>query len=118
MVAWYSTPFAVYAGDAWAQAFRMTIQPDPEVDVTEAEDLSAYTAWACDWRPTDASETEIELEVDDTDAATGVIVVRATGIQTRAMAGKGVFDLEAVGTDGEPRTFIRAKTSWKNDVTR
>ena len=118
MVAWYTTPFAVYAGDAWSASFRMNIQPDPEVETLEAEDLSAYTDWACDWRPTDVSATEIALEVDDTDAATGVIVIRATGVQTRAMAGKGVFDLEAVGTDGETRTFIRAKTSWKNDVTR
>ena len=118
MVAWYTTPFAVYAGDAWAQAFRMTIQPDPEVDATEPEDLSAYTDWACQWRTTAASTNDIELEVDDTDADTGLIVVRATGVQTREMGAKGEFDLQATGTDGEPRTFIRAKTSWKLDVTR
>ena len=118
MVQWYTTPISVYAGDPMAFAFRVNVQPDPDVEVYEAEDLSAYTDWASEWRPIVSSDTEIELEVDATDADAGLIVVRATGIQVRTMAGNGVFDVQAIGTDGEPRTFIRAKTSWKLDVTR
>lgn len=117
MVAIYTTPFAVYAGDAWSQAFRMTIQPDPEVDETEPEDLSAYTSWAAQWRSTVDAETATTLTVDSSDAVNGVIVVRATGDQVRAMGRSGVFDIQAV-LSGATRTFIRAKTSWKLDVTR
>ena len=118
MVQWYTTPVSVYAGDPMAFSFRVNIQPDPEVDAYEAEDLSAYTDWAAEWRPIVSSDTEIELEVDTDDAETGLIVVRATGLQVREMGANGVFDVQAIGTDGEPRTFIRAKTSWKLDVTR
>lgn len=117
MVATYSTPFQVYAGDAWSQGFRMTVQPDPEVDVTEAEDLSAYTGWASQWRATAPSTTAIDLTVDAADAATGVIVVRATGDQVREMGSSGVFDIQAE-LSGDVRTFIRAKTKWTLDVTR
>jgi len=118
MVAVHTTPFAVTAGDGWSQGFRMTVQPDPEVEATEPEDLSAYTDWACHWRVTAAAATSIDLEVDATDAATGLIVIRATGAQTRAMGSSGGFDFEAIGTDGEPRTFVRAKTRWTLDYTR
>jgi len=117
MVAIYTTPFALYAGDDWSQGFRMTVQPDPEVDATEPEDLSGYTSWAAQWRPTVDGATPTELTVDSTDAATGLIVVRATGAQVRAMGRSGVFDIQAE-LGGETRTFIRAKTSWKLDVTR
>ena len=118
MVQWYATPTAVYAGDPMAFAFRVNIQPDPDVAVYAPEDLSAYTSWVSQWRPVVSSDTEIDLEVDATDADTGLIVVRASGVDVRAMGGNGVFDVQATGTDGEPRTFIRAKTSWKMDVTR
>lgn len=123
MVAVYTTPFQVYAGDAWSQAFRMTVQPDPDDPATEPEDLSGYSDWACQWRSTAGAATAIDLTVDASDAATGVIVVRASGDvgavegQTREMGGNGVFDLEAV-LAGETRTFIRAKTRWSLDVTR
>lgn len=123
MVAVYSTPFQVYAGDAWSQAFRMTVQPDPDNPATEPEDLSAYTDWACQWRATAAADTALDLTVDASEAADGVIVVRASGDvgasegQTRLMGGNGVFDLEAV-LSGETRTFVRAKTRWSLDVTR
>jgi hypothetical protein len=118
MVAVYSTPLPVKAGDGWSAAFRMTVQPDPDVDVTVPEDLSAYTDFASQWRASRPSTTAIDLTVDVTDVATGLIVVRATGAQTRAMGASGGFDIEAIGTDGEPRTFVEAKTRWSLDYTR
>jgi hypothetical protein len=34
------------------------------------------------------------------------------------MGASGGFDIEAIGTDGEPRTFVEAKTRWSLDYTR
>lgn len=106
----YGTKLDVYAGDTWSQAFVFKVGDDPE-------DLSAWTDWESEWRPVDTSTTEIALTVDASDAVNGVIVVSATPEQSRAMGANGVFDIQAV-QGSTVRTFIRAATKWKLDVTR
>lgn len=110
MVPVHKTALEVYAGDAWSQAFVFKTGDTPD-------DLTAWTGWACQWRKAARSATAIDLTVDASDAANGVIVVSATGEQTREMGAGGVFDVEAV-QDSTPRTFIRGSTSWVLDVTR
>jgi hypothetical protein len=114
-----STPYNVYAGDAWSQPFEFgeyTTEGDEGSWV--AEDLSALSSWSSQWRPTAESPDEdaIDLTVDATDAANGVLVVAASAAQTRAMGDSGVFDIQSAAP--AVRTMIRAKTKWRLDVTR
>lgn len=110
------TPYNVYAGDAWSQTFEFGEEDDAGTWVPE--DLSSWGDWTSQWRPAaDSPDADaISLTVDVTGAATGVIVLAATSTQTRAMAMSGVFDIQAATP--EIRTFIRAKTKWRLDVTR
>jgi hypothetical protein len=114
-----STPYNVYAGDAWSQSFEFGEYTDPDDEGTwVAEDLTSFGSWSSQWRPAaDADDADaISLTVDASDAANGVIVVAASSAQTRAMGVSGVFDIQAATP--EVRTFIRAKTKWRLDVTR
>lgn len=114
-----STPYNVYAGDAWSQSFEFGEYTDPDDEGTwVAEDLSGLSSWSSQWRPTAeaADSAAISLTVDATDAENGVIVVAASAAQTRAMGVSGVFDIQAALPS--VRTLIRAKTKWRLDVTR
>ncbi|GAA1915347.1 hypothetical protein GCM10009775_04790 [Microbacterium aoyamense] len=106
----YATPVEVYAGDGWAQTFRF------KSNETTPEDLSAWIDWKSQWR---AGTRTVDLAVDTSHAVAGEITVRATGAQTREMGGDGIADIQAVETvDDDPRTFVRFRTAWRNDVTR
>lgn len=100
----------IYAGNTWIQPFVFKVGG-------LREDLSAFTDWACQWRLGNTQGDPITLAVDASEAANGLITITATPEQTRAMAGNGVCDFEAV--DGSVvRTFVRFNTSWTEDVTR
>lgn len=103
----------VYAGDPLVKEYRLR-DPDISEGVPGAvQDLSAYT-FTCQWRRSASATEYIVLTVDTTDAATGVLVITATGVQTAAMKGPGVFDLQSDSAG----TFLRGKTTWTPDVTR
>ena len=112
-----STPYNVYAGDAWSQSFEFGEYTDPDDEGSwVAEDLSALGSWSAQWRVSADAEDSITLTVDATDAENGVIVVGASSTQTRDMGASGVFDIQAATP--AVRTLIRAKTKWRLDVTR
>jgi len=112
-----TTPYEIYAGDAWSQSFEFGSLTDPDDEGSwVGDDLSEWSDWSAQWRVTDSAMSEITLTVDATGAADGVLVLSASEAQTRAMAGNGVFDIQAATP--RVRTFLRAKTHWKQDVTR
>lgn len=102
-------PIGGIAGDDFAQSFRFTAGGVPE-------DLSTWGGWACQWRRRASSEDAVDLTVDSSAAATGVITITATTAQTRSMLGSGVFDIQA--STPTVRTFIRGRAVWEMDVTR
>ena len=103
----------VYAGDnLYLQYNFLDALPPAGVGV----DLSAWT-FTAQWRTTRNSESYIDFTVDESNKATGVIVLTMTGLQTESMSCNGFFDLN--GVDGsEVRTFLQGTTSWTQDVTR
>jgi hypothetical protein len=112
VVAILDTVFDVYAGDAWTQQFVL------KEDESTPMDLSGWDDWSAQWRPAASSDDSlaITLTVDATGAVDGELIISATEAQTRAMGSNGVFDIQAA--DPVVRTFIRAKTKWRLDVTR
>lgn len=123
-----SEPFEVYAGDQWSQSFELGdwmtdesgeyVLDEDGAQIFVPEDVSAWPEWACDWRPDPSSETEIELTVDFTGAASGIIVVAASTAATRAMRVNGKFDIQASDGPENVKTFLVGKTKWRQDVTR
>ena len=103
------TPVGVYAGDSLRLQYEFKT-------AGVGVDLSAWTFTAT-WRRTLDAPASIEFVVDDTDLATGVIVLTMATNQTQRMGGSGYFDLQ--GVDGsQVRTFLSGRTEWKQDVTR
>ena len=112
-------PITLYRGDSRTWSLLFT-----EDDGTTPVDMSGKT-WAAQVRSSaDATPVLLTLTVDDTDAATGVIVVNLPASQwtdvdipTTAPTTKWAWDLQS--TDGsEVRTWLYgpAKILW--DVTR
>lgn len=101
----------IYAGDT-VQFPTYTFIDDAE----DPRDLSAYT-FTAKWRSNTAATDPLDLTVDATDKATGLIIVTASAAQTRTMGGPGVWDLQ--GTVGAiVTTFVYGATTWVEDVTR
>jgi len=101
----------IYAGDT-VQFPTYTFVDDQG----EARNLSTYT-FTAKWRAHAAASEAIDLTVDQTNKATGVVGVSASATQTRDMAGSGVWDLQ--GTVGAVvETFVYGPTVWTQDVTR
>lgn len=112
-------PVTVKAGDGLRieVELRQWIDPDNEAAGTEPMDVSAWS-WASQWRPTETSSRFIAFTIDDSDAATGKLVLSMTGAQTREMGSAGVFDIEGTQPGDEPWTPLEGTTVWKQDVTR
>lgn len=108
---------AVYAGDDEVLADFVVNDSDgaEPVPTLTPVDLSIYTTWEAQWRPTALSDTVLALTVDDSDAVNGHLRVLASAEVTRAMGGKGVWDLQ---TTSPVKTWYTGKTTWKPDVTR
>ena len=101
---------AVYGGDSLTLEYRFKDALDAAVDV------SAYT-FTAQWRSTPGGDSSVAFTVDDTDAATGIIILSMTGEQTASMRSGGYFDLQ--GTAGSTvRTFVKGKTTFESGVTR
>lgn len=102
----------IYGGDGWSRTLTISQSGTP-VDLTDG-----WSGWKAQWRPTAGAQTVLDIDVDVTDAATGVLVLSLTGDQTGSMGGDGVWDLEATPTGGEPVTWVRQQTTWLQGVTR
>ena len=102
------TPVGVYAGDSLRLQYEFK-------NAGVGVDVSAWT-FTASWRRTLDAPKVLDFTVDDTDAATGVIVLTMTPDQTQQMGGSGYFDLQGVGSG--VRTFLSGRTEWKQDVTR
>jgi len=102
----------------WRAGDGLTITVDYDAD------MSAYTFTAqlrTEVTDTVAAET---LTIDDTDAATGVIVATLTGAESTALlesgarSWRGVWDMQATLTGEEPRTHFAGSAVCTLDVTR
>jgi hypothetical protein len=100
-------------------SFRVTVTED---DGTTAKDVSGYT-WLAQLRETADSATALaEFTVDDTDAATGILVLTLPAADWPAEASpepaeKWAWDLQ--GTSGTTvRTYLAGKFQVKGDVSR
>lgn len=111
-------PLEVVGGNSWSQDFELGHYTDPEdPDSWAPDDLSAWTDWTCQWRPSSLSSTVIVLTVESSAANEGKITISATPEKTLAMNGSGVFDFRAE-LSGDVRTFVRVRTLWRRGVTR
>lgn len=102
----------LYAGDGEALLIDIVDSSSIPVDVSDR-------TWAAQWRPSRRSEDDlaVDLEVDDSEAGEGRIVVRFPSNVTRTL-GAGVWDLQATVVGGEPETLAGGKVRVTLDVTR
>jgi hypothetical protein len=103
----------IYAGDTWSQSYEFKAG-----DPAEAIDFVAegWTDWICQCRATPESTQFFTINVDDSDAENGRIVLYADPEETRLFT-PGVFDLQS--TNGVTiKTWIRGNLSWVEDVSR
>jgi hypothetical protein len=82
-----------------------------------ALNVSAYT-WLAQWRSRKTATEDIDLEVDDADAATGIIRVHFTAAIMLTLGTKGVWDLQGQLLGADPITPVGGKVTKVLDVTR
>lgn len=105
-----------YAGDDYRHEITF-------VDENEAAlDYSGRT-WAAQLRLTEAATDSVDLTVDATDAADGIVVVTLAHAATATLGAdigpKGVWDLQATLTaDGTRQTLLAGEWELTPDVTR
>ena len=99
----------IYAGDP--SSLTLSITTDDETPLPK--DLSGEQ-WTAQWRPETKSSRFIDIDVYTSQADEGIIILYLSPNDTRAMKGRGVFDLQG-SISG---TILRGKTSWQQDVTR
>lgn len=104
----------IYAGDTYDHVITFETDDDPAQPVP----LDDRT-WTAQWRPSRAIDDEaVDFTVDDTDAATGVLVISLTAAQTTELATNGVWDLQGEFADGTVETVLTGPVDWTKDVTR
>lgn len=103
----------VQAGDAWP-GFEFTVKDDQDQPV----DLSTWSNWQSQFRPTRGSGQKVDLTVDASNAATGTIAVSASGPDVQQMGGSGGFDVQATDGGGQVHTFVEGDIDWIQDYTR
>lgn len=98
------TPWRIQSGDPESLTLRVKLPNGTPVDLSGR----TYEAW---WRPRLGApgSASVALQVDLTDAATGVLVVRATAAQTAAMGEDGVWKVREV--DGQSLAW--GTTAWE-----
>lgn len=107
------------AGDGLTITVTYTDDAGDAVNVSD----STFTAQLRDLHGLDAAATET-LTIDDTDAATGVIVATLTGaestalIESGARSWRGSWDMQRSVTSGQPRTHFYGSAVCSLDVTR
>jgi hypothetical protein len=82
-----------------------------------ALNVSAYT-WTAQWRVSRSAVAKVDLEVDVSDAATGIIRVEWTAAIMAAIGSKGVWDLQGQLPSSDPLTPVTGKVAKTKDVTR
>jgi hypothetical protein len=90
----------IYRGDT----FTFTVRFWTDADKTTPLDVSART-FACQLRTTADDSDSVDLDIDDTDASTGIVVVSlASGATTSLTAGQHVLDVQE--TNGSSITTL------------
>lgn len=117
-----SKPVPIYAGDAvnFFNEFAFFDDDGEPLDLV----ADGWGTWAATWRPSPESNQSVELDVDTSDAPSGIIRVSATGAKTRQIQDLvtrrdhfGAWDLQAI-KDSAPRTWLYGRTTHQEDVTR
>jgi len=104
---------SIYQGDTYTHVVTVVD------DGAAAVDLSDRT-WAAQLRPhPEAADVLVSFTVDDSDAATGVLVLSLTAAQTTTVTRDVVWDLQGTFTaGGAVETLLAGKASLTKDVTR
>lgn len=99
----------VYSGDTLTMRFRFS-------NASGVIDLSAWT-WRSEWKTKASIDIGIEMTVDATAAAIGILVVKATPAQTKDMAVNGIYDIQGTLADGTVWTPLRGTTLGVKGIT-
>lgn len=104
------TTLEVYEGDTLVAGFVFSDRDGVPLN------LSTWSQWAAQWRPTEDSDESVAFTVDTSQLATGRVGISLSGSQTDGLR-NGVWDVQATRS-GEIRTWVRGRVTVKKDVTR
>jgi hypothetical protein len=101
----------LYAGDGSTFAINFVDDDDQPIDVS-------YMNWAAQIRKTRKSEDAQQLEIDDSDAVNGIVLMHISAEVTRSLSRSSQWDIQGNLTGEDPITLIQGSISCKLDVTR
>ena len=104
----------VYRGDTYSHVVTVVDDLAAAVDLSDRAWVAEVRAYA------DAADVLVSFTVDDSDAATGVLVLSLTAAQTATTLSRdGVWDLQGTFTaDGAVETLLAGSVSLTKDKTR
>lgn len=101
-----------WRGEDWAVTDPATGDP---IDLVAA----GWSNWRAQWRPTAGTSQVIDLEIDDSQAASGILTRKpVSAADTMSMGGPGGYDVKADDADGQSITWLTGSTTWVQDYTR
>jgi len=114
---WQPWPIELYGDDEWALRITMRAR-NADGTPGAAIDLTGRTYRAQIRQTAAATAVLVELEVDTTAAASGVVVVSIPdAVNQRGLTGE--WDLQETLPGGSrPTTLFRGPVTWTQDVTR
>lgn len=107
---------ALYAGDG--ASIRLTVTDNAGASIPVGGEVIAHI------RKTRSDVAPAaEFSVNLVNAATGVVIISLTGVQTAALLGgkpsfKGAWDVQWKPTGGQPVTLVQGRVECNADVTR
>lgn len=106
--------FGVYRGDAW----QLPINDTQSDGVTPVDLTTIGTAFTSQARISPDAKTAIDITVDASRAAQGILLLSLDGTQTTAMnRSTYVFDVQATGGPLSPLTLYKGSLEVTKDVT-
>ncbi len=103
---------SLYAGDGTDFQVNFTDENDEPIDVSSF-------IWTAQIRKTRTSAIAADLDIDTTEASTGVITIHISAEITRSLAKTNQWDLQCVSVARpDPLTVLQGSVSCSQDVTR
>lgn len=103
---------STWTGEPWTITDPATGDP---IDLVAA----GWSNWRAQWRPSAGSGFAIDLQIDDSQAASGILTRQPVSkADTMSMGGPGGYDVLADDADGQTFAWLTGSTTWVQDYTR
>jgi hypothetical protein len=108
---------AIVRGDTYTHTINIEIQTEDSSGFILTPEDDSMKTWTAQYRRTPDDTAPVDFAIDTTNAATGVLILRLTAVETATLNCDGVWDLQSVLGDTFT-TELAGTVKVIRDVTR